>query len=87
METQTARSEMRRSTSLLLAGLIVLVDGADPTVPHAHNGILSKYERIHPKHYGVTLQGVSRERLRRSAVCQSASDFQTAPLSTTMPTA
>jgi len=43
---------------------------ADPNAPHPHNGVLTKYERKHPSKYGITLAGLTSERLRRSQVCR-----------------
>jgi len=44
--------------------LLRLAHGADKAVPHPHQGVLTKYERVPPSKYGLSLKGVTDERLR-----------------------
>jgi len=53
---------------LPLLGVLTLA--ADPCRPHPHQGVLTKYERKHPSEYGLTVNGVSRKKLRQQAVCR-----------------
>jgi len=58
---------MARSALNLTALACALVSGAasaNPSVPHAHKGILTKYESLPPSKYGLSLQGTSTEQLR-----------------------
>ena len=55
------------TSALLLALLSVLAapGACDASKPHPHQGILKKFERVHPSKVGVTLDGVSDDELRR----------------------
>uniref|UniRef100_A0A7S2IIZ1 Coenzyme Q-binding protein COQ10 START domain-containing protein n=1 Tax=Haptolina brevifila TaxID=156173 RepID=A0A7S2IIZ1_9EUKA len=50
---------------LLLANVPAASAGADATKPHAHQGILRKYERLPPSKVGISMAGVSNEELRQ----------------------
>jgi len=51
--------------ALLVLQVGVASAGADATKPHAHTGLLRKYERLPPSKVGVNMAGVTDEELRQ----------------------
>ena len=53
-------------TICIVTSLALTVHGsADPSKPHAHQGILSKYDRLPPSKVGISLSGVTTDTLRK----------------------
>ena len=60
---------MLRLLALGLCAAYVHARGADPSVPHAHQGLLKKYERVAPSQCGLGNLDVTPDQLRKGEPC------------------
>ena len=63
------RSSHLRLLALGLFAACVDARGADPSVPHTHQGLLKKYELVPPSKCGLSNLDVSPEELRKGEPC------------------
>ena len=59
-----ARGIMRLHALLAVLCVPCAAGGANPSLPHIHKGLMTKYEAKPPSSYGISLEGATTEQLR-----------------------